>query len=156
MQLPALETDHLWATIDENVGHHHPISARAPACKSALSWGKPHKTVRFLLPHPIAKRYFPAKIAEKRKAARAGRAGRIRRVAATANGGRCDQAALSNPSWVSAVTPSSRPISSTILPSITLSTVVPVKCILRPVAAGRPPIRKSSKAGPVWVPPPSH
>ena len=70
---------------------------------------------------------------------------------------RSDQAAaLSNPSWVSAVTPSSRPISSTILPSITLSTVVPVKRILRPVAAGRPPIRKSPNAGPVWVPPPSH
>src|SRR6516164_10065088 len=45
-----------------------------------------------------------------------------------------DQAALISPSWVSAVTPSSRPISSTILPLITLSTVVPVKCILRPVA----------------------
>jgi hypothetical protein len=63
---------------------------------------------------------------------------------------RPDQAAaLSNPSWVSAVTPSSRPISSTILPSITLSTVVPVKCILRPVAAGSPPTRKSLNAGPV-------
>ena len=33
-------------------------------------------------------------------------------------------------------------------PSITFSTVVPVKRILRPVAAGRPPTRKSSKAGP--------
>src|SRR6202043_2293033 len=40
---------------------------------------------------------------------------------------RSDQAAaLSNPSWVSAVTPSSRPISSTILPSTTLTTVGPV------------------------------
>src|ERR1700677_116429 len=67
-----------------------------------------------------------------------------------------DQAALINPSWVNAVTPSSRPISSAILPSITFSTVVPVKCILRPVAAGRLPTRKSLKAGPVWVPPPSH
>ena len=36
------------------------------------------------------------------------------------------------------------------------STVVPVKCIFRPVAAGRPPTRKSLKAGPVCVPPPSH
>src|SRR5262245_17356640 len=35
-----------------------------------------------------------------------------------------DQAALISPSWVSAVTPSSRPISSTILPLITFSTVV--------------------------------
>src|SRR6201992_1300693 len=69
---------------------------------------------------------------------------------------RFDQAAfLISPSWVSAVKPSSRPISSTILPLITFSTVVPVKCILRPVAAGRPPIRKSLKAGPVWVTPPS-
>src|ERR1700751_5927055 len=67
-----------------------------------------------------------------------------------------DQAALISPSWVSAVTPSSRPISSTTLPLITFSTVVPVKCIFRPVAAGRPPTRKSLKAGPVWVPPPSH
>jgi AraC family transcriptional regulator of adaptative response/methylated-DNA-[protein]-cysteine methyltransferase len=31
-----------------------------------------------------------------------------------------------------------------------------VKCIFRPVLAGRPPIRKSLNAGPVWVPPPSH
>ena len=52
------------------------------------------------------------------------------------------QAALMRPSWVSAATPSSRPISSTILPSITFSTVVPVKCILRPVAAGRAPIEE--------------
>lgn len=59
-----------------------------------------------------------------------------------------DQAALISPSWVNAVTPSSRPISSTILPLTTLSTVVPVKCILRPVAAGKLPTRKSSKAGP--------
>ena len=63
---------------------------------------------------------------------------------------RSDQAAaLSNPSCVSAVTPSSRPISSMILPSMTLSTVVPVKCILRPVAAGRLPTSKSLNAGPV-------
>src|ERR1700760_2968051 len=67
-----------------------------------------------------------------------------------------DQAALSSPSCVSAVTPSSRPISWAILPLITFSTVVPVKCILWPVAAGRLPTRKSLKAGPVWVPPPSH
>src|SRR6516162_4938039 len=70
--------------------------------------------------------------------------------------GRSDQAALIRPSWVSAVTPSSRPISSAILPLITFSTVVPVKCILRPVAAGRAPIKKSLKAGPVCEPPPSH
>src|ERR1700722_10224803 len=69
---------------------------------------------------------------------------------------RFDQAAWSRPSWVSAVTPSSRPTSSTILPSITFKTVVPVKRILRPVAGGRPPTKKSLKAGPVWVPPPSH
>ena len=63
---------------------------------------------------------------------------------------RSGQAAfLRRPSCVSAVTPSSSPISSTILPSMTLSTVVPVKCILRPVAAGRPPARKSSNARPV-------
>ena len=37
-----------------------------------------------------------------------------------------------------------------------LQTVVPVKRILRPVAAGRLPTRKSLKAGPVCVPPPSH
>jgi hypothetical protein len=53
-----------------------------------------------------------------------------------------DQAVLISPSWVSAVTPSSRPISSTILRLITSSTVVPLKCILRPVAAGRPPISR--------------
>ena len=35
-----------------------------------------------------------------------------------------------------AVTPSSRPISSTILPSFNRSTVVPVKYILQPLAAG--------------------
>jgi hypothetical protein len=60
-----------------------------------------------------------------------------------------DQIALIRPSWVSAVTPSSRPISATILPLMTFSTVVPVKCILWPVAAGRAPKRKSLKAGPV-------
>src|SRR6266851_1672744 len=36
------------------------------------------------------------------------------------------------------------------------NTVVPVKCIFRPVAGGSEPIRKSLKAGPVCVPPPSH
>jgi hypothetical protein len=55
-----------------------------------------------------------------------------------------DQAALIRLSWVNAITLSSRPISSTILPLITFSTVVPVKCILRPLAAGRPPIKKSA------------
>jgi hypothetical protein len=67
------------------------------------------------------------------------------------------QAAFFNrPSCVRAVTPSSRPTSSTILPFCTRSTAMPVKCILRPVAPGSDPTRKSLKAGPVWVPPPSH
>jgi hypothetical protein len=44
------------------------------------------------------------------------------------------------------------PTSSAILPFSTRSTVVPVKRIFRPVAAGREPPRKSSNAGPVWVP----
>ena len=35
------------------------------------------------------------------------------------------------------------------------STVIPVKCILRPVAAGKVPMRRSLKMGPVCVPPPS-
>src|SRR5206468_6624983 len=65
-------------------------------------------------------------------------------------------AALISPSCCSAVTPSSRPTSSAILPSLRRSTVVPVKCILRPVAAGSDPTRKSLNAGPVCVPPPSH
>ena len=43
------------------------------------------------------------------------------------------------PSCLRAVTPSSRPISSTILPSLSRITVVPVKCIFRPVAGGREP-----------------
>jgi hypothetical protein len=61
-----------------------------------------------------------------------------------------DQAALlRRRSWVSAVTPSSRPISSRILPFSRRRTVVPVKCICRPVAGGREPMRKSLKAGPV-------
>src|SRR6266446_5626114 len=63
--------------------------------------------------------------------------------------------AVMSPSCWRAVTPSSRPISSTIWPSWSRSTVVPVKCIFRPVAAGSAPRRKSLKAGPVWVPPPS-
>src|SRR6266851_122170 len=66
------------------------------------------------------------------------------------------QTVLIRPSWVSAVTPSSRPISSTILPFWSRRTVVPVKCIFRPVAAGSEPTRKSLKAGPLCVPPPSH
>src|ERR1700722_6866235 len=69
---------------------------------------------------------------------------------------RFDQAAFSKPSWVSAVTPSSRPTSSAIRPLMTFKTVVPVKRILRPLAAGRRPTRKALQAGPVWVPPPSH
>ena len=69
---------------------------------------------------------------------------------------RYGQAAFKIPSCVSAVTPSSSPISSAILPFSTRSTVVPVKCIFRPDAAGSEPARKSPKAGPVWVPPPSH
>jgi hypothetical protein len=64
--------------------------------------------------------------------------------------GSISQAAfLSRPNWVRATTPSSRPTSSMILPFCTRSTVIPVKCILRPVAAGRGPARKSLKAGPV-------
>lgn len=59
------------------------------------------------------------------------------------------QAARNKPSCRSAVTPSSRPTSSAILPSWTRSTVVPVNRIFRPVAAGSDPIRKSLKAGPV-------
>ena len=39
------------------------------------------------------------------------------------------QAARSSPSWVRAVTPSSKPISSIILPSLGLRTVTPVTCI---------------------------
>ena len=69
---------------------------------------------------------------------------------------RQDQAALRRPSCVRAVTPSSRPISSTILPSRRRRTVVPVKCIFRPVAAESEPTRKSPNAGPLCVPPPSH
>src|SRR4029077_8996874 len=53
-----------------------------------------------------------------------------------------DQAALISPSCCNAVTPSSRPISSTIMPSLSFRTVVPVKCIFRPVAAGNDPTRK--------------
>src|SRR5260370_40346461 len=67
-----------------------------------------------------------------------------------------DQAFLMRPSCVRAVIPSSSPTSSRILPSFSLSTVVPVKCIFRLVANGNDPIRKSLKAGPVCVPPPSH
>src|ERR1700675_3211430 len=68
----------------------------------------------------------------------------------------CDQPALTiRPSCWRAVTPSSRPTSSTILPFLSLSTVVPVKCIFRPVAAGNDPTRKSLNAEPVCVPPPS-
>ena len=47
-----------------------------------------------------------------------------------------NQTARSRPSCVSAVTPSSRPISSLILPFSTRSTVVPVNRIVRPEAAG--------------------
>src|SRR5262245_45059149 len=54
-----------------------------------------------------------------------------------------DQTLRIRPSCCRAVTPSSRPISSAILPSLTRSTVVPVKCIFRPVAAGNDPMRKS-------------
>src|SRR5580692_4495794 len=66
------------------------------------------------------------------------------------------QAAFKRPSCWRAVTPSSRPTSSAILPFSTRSTVVPVNRILRPDAAGREPMRKSLNAGPVCVPPPSH
>src|SRR5499427_10983598 len=73
-----------------------------------------------------------------------------------ANGGSRNQTTRMRPSWVRAVTPSSKPISWMILPFLSFRTVTPVKCIFRPVLAGRPPARKSLKAGPVWVPPPSH
>ena len=63
---------------------------------------------------------------------------------------------VTTPRCVIAVRPSSKPISSMILPSMTLRTVVPVKRILWPLAAGRLPMRKSLKAGPVCVPPPSY
>src|SRR6201998_2515998 len=53
-----------------------------------------------------------------------------------------DQAALISPSCCNAVTPSSRPISSTIMPSLSFRTVVPVQCIFRPVAVGNDPTRK--------------
>src|SRR6266550_2541556 len=59
------------------------------------------------------------------------------------------------PSCCKAVTPSSRPISSMIFPSLSFSTVMPVNFILRPVLAGKDPTRKSLNAGPVCVPPPS-
>ena len=62
---------------------------------------------------------------------------------------RSGQAAFRMPSCWSAVTPSSRPISSAILPFSTRSTVVPVNCIFRPDAAGSEPTRKSLNAGPV-------
>src|SRR5437773_3786455 len=75
--------------------------------------------------------------------------------AASINVDMLNQALRISPSCVSAVTPSSRPISSAILPSLMRSTVVPVKCILRPVFAGNEPTKKSLNAGPVWVPPPS-
>src|SRR5215470_10142324 len=52
------------------------------------------------------------------------------------------------PSCMSAVTPSSSPISSAILPFSTRSTVVPVKCIFRPDAGGSEPARKSLKSRP--------
>ena len=51
---------------------------------------------------------------------------------------------------MSAATPSSRPISSRILPFWSLRMVVPVKCIFRPVLAGRPTdeeIRKPARYG---------
>src|ERR1700676_3415914 len=62
----------------------------------------------------------------------------------------CDQAALTiRPSCWRAVTPSSRPTSSTILPFLSFSTVVPVKCIFRTVAAGKIATRKSRNTEPV-------
>ena len=54
------------------------------------------------------------------------------------------QTARMRPSCCRAVTPSSRPISSTILPSLIRSTVVPVKCIFRPVAAGNDPTKPTA------------
>ena len=49
------------------------------------------------------------------------------------------QAPVMRPSWLSAVTPSSRPISSVMRPFSTFSTVVPVNRIVLPVAAGSGP-----------------
>jgi 3-hydroxybutyryl-CoA dehydrogenase len=54
-----------------------------------------------------------------------------------------------------AVTPSSSPTSSRILPSFNLRTVIPANRIVRPVFAGKEPAKKSRNAGPVCVPPPS-
>src|SRR4051794_14832661 len=65
-------------------------------------------------------------------------------------------AALMRPSCCSAVTPSSRPTSSVMRPFSILRTGVPVKRIVLPVLAGNAPMGMSSKASPVWVPPPSH
>src|ERR1700730_12469312 len=65
------------------------------------------------------------------------------------------QTARIRPSCWSAVTPSSSPISSAILPFSIRSTVVPANRIVRPLASGNAPTRKSLKAGPVCVPPPS-
>jgi hypothetical protein len=66
-----------------------------------------------------------------------------------------DQTARMRPSCWRAVTPSSRPISSAIVPFSIRSTVIPVNRIFRSVAVGKDPIRKSLKAGPVCVLPPS-
>src|SRR6476659_8972564 len=77
--------------------------------------------------------------------------GEGRPVARTSKNQRLTYAAvLISPSCVKAATPSSRPISSTILPSLSFRTVVPVNFILRPVLAGGDPAKKSPKAGPVW------
>ena len=64
-------------------------------------------------------------------------------------------AAFMRLSCCSAVTPSSRPTSSAILPLATRSTVIPPNFILRPDASGNDPARKSSKVAPVCVPPPA-
>ena len=77
-------------------------------------------------------------------------------VVAVPPGDRLRQALVISPSWVSAVTPSSRPISWVMRPFSTFSTVVPVNRSVLPVPAGSGPKGMSSNAPPVWVPPPSH
>src|SRR5262249_23194679 len=73
-------------------------------------------------------------------------------VGAPGHGYRCGV----NPSCWSTGTPASRPTSSAIRPATALSTGVPGKRIVLPEPAGREPTGRSSNAGPVCVPPPSH
>ena len=66
------------------------------------------------------------------------------------------QACAMRPSWRSAVTPSSRPISCVIRPFSTFKTVMPVNRNTLPVPAGSAPSGMSSNGAPACVPPPSH